>query len=347
MQTTLRVDGANCSFCFNEALDDLGRIDGVRAVHGSIGRSCIEIDHDDAALDVITATVRDHLHGIEMFSNEIRMVPLDAVAVSTPCIHQRVAHPASDTPPARSDMNNVNPSMTLGEIVTLHPSLAADLERRGLDYCCHGARTLAAAAVEIGVDPQAIADELSAVRVDEPPAAWASLGPSDLVDHIESVHHRYLWSELPRISALVDKIVTVHGDRHHELAEIQRLYAELRADFEPHLIREEQVLFPMIRQLATAADQSSPDIEQLAEQIEVLSTEHETVGALLEELRRVTDGYVTPADGCASYAACYRALADLEADTHLHVHKENNVLFPAARARRSEGPAATFSAVRR
>lgn len=208
------------------------------------------------------------------------------------------------------------------------------------------ARTLAAAAGEIGSDPQTVADELSAVRVDEPPAAWASLGPSDLVDHIESVHHRYLWAELPRISALVDKIVTVHGDRHQELAEVQRLYGELRADFEPHLIREEQVLFPMIRQFSAPADQSSLDIEHLVEQIEVLSTEHETVGALLEELRRVTDGYETPADGCASYAACYRALADLEADTHLHVHKENNILFPAVRARRSEGPAARFGAVR-
>ncbi|MEJ7721812.1 MAG: DUF542 domain-containing protein [Ilumatobacteraceae bacterium] len=91
--------------------------------------------------------------------------------------------------------------MTLGEIVTLHPSLAADLERRGLDYCRHGARTLAAAADEAGLDPRAVADELSAARADEPPAEWASLRPVDLIDHIESVHHRYLWAELPRISA--------------------------------------------------------------------------------------------------------------------------------------------------
>ena len=63
-----------------------------------------------------------------------------------------------------------------------------------------------------------------------------------------------------------------------------------------------------------------------------MADEHETVGALLEELRRVTSGYSVPQDGCASYAACYRALADLEADTHLHVHKENNLLFPAVRS---------------
>ena len=153
-----------------------------------------------------------------------------------------------------------------------------------------------------------------------------------MVDHIETVHHRYLWAELPRITALVDKIVTVHGERHPELAEVQRLYTELRADLEPHLAREEQELFPMIRQLAATTDGPQVDNRALTAQIEALASEHETVGDLLDELNRVTSGYATPADGCASYAACYRALADLEADTHLHVHKENNVLFPAVRA---------------
>ncbi|MGH9134819.1 MAG: iron-sulfur cluster repair di-iron protein [Ilumatobacteraceae bacterium] len=222
-------------------------------------------------------------------------------------------------------------AMTLGEIVTLHPSLAADLERRGLDYCCHGARTLAAAATDAGLDPQTVAAELATVGTSEPPAAWASLATSELVDHVESVHHRYLWAELPRIAALVDKIVAVHGDRHPELFQLQRLYVELRADLEPHLTREEQSLFPLVRQLDAARSRS--EIEPLVEQIELLSGEHETVGELLEQLRRVTDGYATPADACASYTACYRALADLEADTHLHVHKENNLLFPHIQAR--------------
>jgi hypothetical protein len=89
MQTTLRIDGANCSICFNEALQDLAQIDGVRALQGSIAGSCIEIDHDDdVAVEVLTATIRDHLHGIKMYSNEIHMVPLDPVPA--PCVHQTV-----------------------------------------------------------------------------------------------------------------------------------------------------------------------------------------------------------------------------------------------------------------
>ncbi len=329
MQTSLRIDGANCPTCFNDTLDDLANLDGVRSVHGSFAGPCIEIDHD-TELETIAGAIRNRLHGIEMFGNEVRMVPLEPVTLTTTCDHHRHLGPEATTP-VEGD-RGIDPTMTLGEIVTLRPSLAADLERRGLDYCCHGRRTLAEAAGEAGLDAQTVADELSAAHVDEPAAAWASLGPVELVDHIEAVHHRYLWDELPRISALVDKIASVHGERHPELAEVQRLYTELRVDLEPHLTREEQELFPLIRRLGEVTDLPASDRQVVAAQIDALASEHETVGELLDELRRVTSGYATPADGCASYAACYRALADLEADTHLHVHKENNVLFPAVRA---------------
>jgi regulator of cell morphogenesis and NO signaling len=344
MKTTLTVEQANCPACFGETLDELRRLDGVRAVYGSIAGPCIEIDHDDVALDVLTATVRDRLHGVAMYSNEIHMVPVDPVAELTGCIHRRPDSSAPRTPRPASAQSRIHPSMTLGEIVTRHPSLAAELEQQGLDYCCHGARTLEVAAAELGLDPQSVADRLTAGRVDAAPAPWASLEPPALVDDIESVHHRYLWAELPRISALLDKIVAVHGDRHSELVDVRRLFGELRADLEPHLVREEQVLFPSIRELDTAADDVAGDDAQLAELSELLTDEHETVGALLAQLRHVTGGYTTPADGCATYAACYRALAELERDTHLHVHKENNVLLPAVRASRLGAPHGTGGA---
>ena len=328
MQTTLRIDGANCPTCFNETLDDLTRLDGVRSVHGSVAGPCIEIDHD-VDLEVITGAIRDRLHGIEMFANEIRMVPVEPVLLSTTCPHHRHTGPVPTAPHVGE--GRIDPSMTLGDIVTLRPSLAADLERRGLDYCCHGARSLADAAREAGLDAHTVAEELSAAHVGEPAAAWATFGPAELADHIETVHHHYLWEETPRITALIDKIVTVHGDRHPELFEVERLYNELRADLEPHLTREEQELFPMIRQLAATTGAPGSHDPAIVAQIELLAAEHETVGDLLDELNRVTSGYTTPADGCASYAACYRALAELEADTHLHVHKENNLLFPVAR----------------
>jgi regulator of cell morphogenesis and NO signaling len=338
MQTSLRIEGANCPSCFNETLDALTRLPGIKAVRGSFSGPCIEIDHDDVGLEAITGTIRSHLRGVEMFSSEVRMIPLVPVALSVTCVHHQ---PVEATPATSliSQTNRIVPSMTLGEIVTLHPSLAAALERSGLDYCCHGARTLAVAASEAGLDPQTVADELSHARVDEPPAEWASLGPADLVDHIEAVHHQYLWTEMGRISKLLDTIVNVHGDRHPELAEVRRVYTDVRNDFEPHLKQEEQVLFPMIRRLAGRAGEPTFETAEISAQIESLDAEHEVVGELLVELNRLTDGYSTPVDGCATYAACYRALAELESDTHLHIHKESNVLFPALRAQPAQGRA--------
>jgi hypothetical protein len=98
MKTTLTVEQANCPICFNETLDDLRRIDGVRAVCGSTTGPCIEIDHDDVALDVITATVRDHLHGVAMYANEIQMVPVDPIAEAIGCVHRRIGSSTRRSP---------------------------------------------------------------------------------------------------------------------------------------------------------------------------------------------------------------------------------------------------------
>ncbi|MEP1123584.1 MAG: iron-sulfur cluster repair di-iron protein [Ilumatobacter sp.] len=217
----------------------------------------------------------------------------------------------------------------LAEIVTAQPGLARELETRGLDYCCGGAATLADSCRSSDLDVDTVLAELAAVDVEDVAPAWATMSVAELVDHLESTHHQYLWAELPRLSALADKVVSAHARRHPELNEIAACYATLRADLEPHLTKEERVLFPMARELAAAG--TAPTIRHgtVSDPISVLLVEHDTVGELLARLRELTSSYQTPADGCASYAALFSGLAELEADTHLHVHKENNMLFPA------------------
>ncbi len=226
-------------------------------------------------------------------------------------------------------MTEITTETTLGEVVNLHPGLARELERRGLDYCCGGRRTLGEASLAAGLDPAVVAGELAAASVDLPGAAWADLTAAELVDHIEATHHRFLWDELPRLTELVAKITAVHGVGHPELVDVGRIFAELRADLEPHLMKEERILFPMIRELAAAGEAPTFHCGSLRNPISVMLTEHDRAGEILARLRAATRGYAVPADGCASYRACYEGLAAVESDTHLHVHKENNVLFPA------------------
>lgn len=217
---------------------------------------------------------------------------------------------------------------SLAEIVTEAPGAARILEKYGLDYCCGGRQPLADACAAAGVDTATVVAELDAA----PPApteAWTQMAPGELVDHIESTHHAYLHSELPRLDALMDKVLAAHGGRHPELAAVAAALREIRADLEPHLAKEERVLFPMIRELSAATTAPEFHCGSLQNPISMMMMEHDRTGELIERLRELTGGYEPPADGCNSYKALFAGMHELETDTHLHIHKENNVLFPA------------------
>jgi regulator of cell morphogenesis and NO signaling len=222
----------------------------------------------------------------------------------------------------------IDPATPLGDLVTRRPELARHLEARSLDYCCHGARSLGQACAEAGLDTDDVVAELSAAAGDGPAPEWAGLTPTALVDHIEAVHHTYLHAELPRIGALADKVQGVHGARHPELADVRATFDELAAELVPHLGVEEELVFPFVRDLE-GGRVAATELEPLRQPIARILEEHDRAGELLERLGELTDRYRPPADACASYTALYAALAELEADTHLHVHKENNLLIPA------------------
>jgi regulator of cell morphogenesis and NO signaling len=215
---------------------------------------------------------------------------------------------------------------TLGHLVAEAPARAAVLDRLGVDYCCHGQRSLADACAAAGLNAAEVSAELDAVTdvvaVDYPRE------PAALADHIEATHHRYLHGELPELDALAGKVAGVHREGHPELVAVGRLVAELGAELEPHMLKEERVLFPAIRALVDGAREFP--FGTVRNPIRMMSHEHDHAGELLAELRAATAGYRVPDDGCASYRSLYERLERLEADTHRHIHLENNVLFPAA-----------------
>ena len=217
----------------------------------------------------------------------------------------------------------------LGDIVVANPAAARVLDRYGIDYCCHGNRTLFDACEEAGADANEVAVALSAT---EPAGdtSWTELDPVALAAHILATHHAYLHDELPLLDALAEKVLGVHGERHPELAEVRRLVGELAADLGPHMLREEHILFPAISVLVAGG--GDLPFGSIANPIRVMSSEHDRDGDLLRDLRRATADFVVPDDGCASYRSLYDRLEALEVDTHLHILKENHTLFPAALA---------------
>ena len=213
---------------------------------------------------------------------------------------------------------------TVATLATERPHSVRVLQRHGIDFCCGGQRTLDDACAQRGITADILLTEVAdeEARALPSPRRWDDAPLPELVDYLLVHHHRPLDSELPRLSALINKVCSVHHDRDPERFDALRsTWRALIDDVIPHMAKEEQVLFPWIT-AGNGADAGGP--------IQVMEEEHIVVGALLAQLRRLTDNYQAPAEACGSWRALWSGLEALEADLHTHIHLENNVLFPRA-----------------
>lgn len=211
----------------------------------------------------------------------------------------------------------------VGEIAAAAPLATRVFARYGIDFCCGGGVPLSTACTRKSVSVDSVLDE---IRSEVDPAesgarSWNDAPLDELIDHILLNYHRPLDEELPRIDAMAAKVLAVHGDKDPRLAGIREAFAALKAELEPHMMKEEQILFPMIRQGGGAMAHGP---------IHVMQHEHEEAGALLARLRELTDEYQVPNGACNTWTALWHALADLERSLHEHIHLENNILFPRA-----------------
>jgi len=234
-------------------------------------------------------------------------------------------------------MSHAFTERTVGELTRERIDRARIFQRHGIDYCCGGNRPLAEACQQAGISVEQICQELE--RADTQASTseetdWSQASLTDLADHIEQRHHRYLRDEFPRLAELIDRAVSAHGQAHPELADVRQVFAGLRAELETHLMKEEQVLFPIIRQMerAHAAAEELPTFHcgSVRNPIAVMEHEHDEAGAALRTLRERTGTFEVPVDACETYRAMLAGLEQLEGDLHLHIHKENNILFPRA-----------------
>lgn len=149
---------------------------------------------------------------------------------------------------------------------------------------------------------------------------------SELIDYIVSTHHVFVKRILPELSELTTKILRVHGPSHSDLFKVHKLFHNLKTELEQHLIKEEEILFPMIKEYDEKS--SAELLDRINTVMKETEDEHETAGGVLKELRKVTQEYNVPEDGCITYCKTFDKLQELEADLFQHIHLENNILFP-------------------
>ena len=226
-------------------------------------------------------------------------------------------------------MPKLSVESTVGGIVLKSPGLSGLLEELGIDYCCGGRKTLEAVCAEKGLDPKEIISRLeSTTGSAESRVDCSVVTLSELVEHIEQVHHSFLRSELPRLEGLVHKVSEVHGESHPQFRELLLVFEALKTELLQHMQKEEQVLFPFVRELDNAWTLPSFHCGSITGPIGVMEYEHDNAGRALAYMAELTGNYQPADDLCATHYALMVGLRHFQADLHMHIHKENNILFP-------------------
>jgi len=243
---------------------------------------------------------------------------------------------ASDAPSDASTAEALTGDSGLAAIALRGGAHAAVLDRHRLDFCCGGRRTLAEACDAAGIDVAQVLTELSSTvtarsALPEPPSDWNDRPLPEIIDHIVDGHHAYTRAAIARLGPLTEKVVARHGAGHPELLRVATAFFQLAADLAPHMAREENVLFPYIRALASpGARPAPPPFQTVRNPVSMMMMQHDRAAELLGEIRTASRDFATPDDACGSYTALYSGLRELRLDLLTHVSLENNVLFPRA-----------------
>ena len=221
---------------------------------------------------------------------------------------------------------------SLGEVVTVYPVVVKKFNDMELDYCCGGSKSLEVALKEKGIDVDKFVEDLNkefkefkfenSQYVD-----WREKSSEELISHIVETHHGETFRLLREIDLLMVKVFKVHFSHNPELLmKVHSLFGKLKCELDEHLHKEENILFPLMIKYDKAKDEKEK--KEIEEDIRIIVNEHEAAGDILKELAEVTDDYKVPEWGCISFKLLYDYLHDLEKDLFIHIHKENNILFP-------------------
>lgn len=220
--------------------------------------------------------------------------------------------------------------MTVGEIVTADFRAAGIFREAGIDFCCGGDKSLDEACQEKKMNKVEVLDKLNELTQTEIESTlnFNELELGFLTDYIVNTHHKFVLKSLPDVLFYTHKIATVHGDYHPELIEIAYLFEDINRELRQHLQHEEEVLFPAIKEVLKT--NRAEDKSVILSEITRMKGEHEFAGEAMDKINRLSKNYEVPEDGCGSYKLAYTMLNRFEDDLHVHVHLENNILYPKA-----------------
>lgn len=224
----------------------------------------------------------------------------------------------------------------IGAFVAEDFRTAAVFSEYGIDFCCRGNRPLDEVCSKKNISLDEILEKLNiSVTQQQVTTNAFNAWPLDLLaTYIEKTHHRYVESKIPVLLQFLEKLCKVHGERHPELVEINSLFKELAGELAQHMKKEELVLFPRIKKMVKSLEENRPfepaQFGTIKNPISMMEHEHANAGQIFRDISKLSNGYAPPEDACNTYRVAFSMLDEFEKDLHLHIHLENNILFPKA-----------------
>lgn len=227
---------------------------------------------------------------------------------------------------------NITAKSIVGELVAADYRTAAVFKQHDIDFCCKGNRTIEEVCNKAKLDKEQLIEELNqlAKKSNNSTTDFASWDIDLLADYIEKKHHRYVEQKIPELKTYLNKIAKVHGQRHPELIEIEQLFTASAHELLQHMQKEESILFPYIRTMASREQHERPHFGTVQNPIKMMMHEHDNEGERFRKIAALSNDYTPPADACTTYNVAFAMLKEFEEDLHLHIHLENNILFPRA-----------------
>lgn len=225
---------------------------------------------------------------------------------------------------------------TVADIASQSLGAVRVFEKYGIDYCCGGKRPLAESCEVLGIPVGDVVSELEQATTQAADAGrdWKTASLRELINHIVITHHEYLKLNLPLLQQRARKVASVHGERDPRLVRVAGVFDAVKQELDEHMHKEEMILFPIIGRQEAAAQRGEavppPPFGTIAHPIRVMEMEHDSAGEGLRQMQELTDGYQAPEYACVTYRSLLAGLKEFEADLHIHIHLENNILFPRA-----------------
>jgi regulator of cell morphogenesis and NO signaling len=223
----------------------------------------------------------------------------------------------------------------LGDVVKGNFKTAEIFESYGIDFCCGGARSIETACAGKNIDIIELLDKLEKANFNKNGnGLFDNLPLDELIDHIVNVHHSFVSKTIPIISTHSQKVLNAHGKNHPGIPEIYTIWVNVSEELSSHLMKEEKMLFPYIKNLVAAKrnllDLPFAPFGAVGNPISVMEKEHTSAGDAFTKIREITNDFTLPEDACATFSVFYEELKEFEKDLHMHIHLENNILHPKA-----------------